>query len=289
MLLIVGFLVVLGSVIGGFMMGGGNPLVLLQASEFVTIGGISLGILLVSSPASTLVSIVTKARNAVSGGGCNKDDFMDLMKLLYELFMLGRRNGLIALEDHMLDPEHSTLFEKYPSFLSDPGRVEFLCNGLKPLIAGRVKPEQLEGLLRAEVEAKEEEADRPINILLLIGDSLPGVGIIAAVLGIIETMSALQEGPAQVGAHVASALTGTFLGILGAYGFINPLATRIKVNNSNELQYYVCILKGVAGFANGMAPIMAVDVARRCIDIRLQPGAEELEGILKALNSTHSK
>lgn len=285
MLLIVGFIIVIGATLGGFMIAGGQPLVLMHVSEFIVIGGIALGVVIVASPMSTLMAVIKKTMVAIKGSASKKEDYIDLLKLLYETFMLARRNGLIALEDHVLEPKNSTLFQKYPSFLQNHERVEFLCNGLRPLIDGRIKPEQLEGLMHSEVMAKEEEADAPVHILQLIGDSLPGIGIVAAVLGIINTMASISEGPAAVGEHVAAALTGTFLGILGAYGFINPLTIRIKGNNTSELQYFTSILKGLAGFANGMAPIMAVEVARRGLDPNIQPGAEALEAMLKSLNS----
>jgi len=153
------------------------------------------------------------------------------------------------------------------------------------LIDGRIKPEQVDGLYHAEIDAKEEEAEAPVHVLQLIGDSLPGVGIVAVVLGIINTMAAISDGPEVVGERVAAALTGTFLGILGAYGFINPLTNRIKINNTVQLQYYSSIRKGVAGFANGVAPIMAVEFARRALDRHFQPDADELEKMLKAMNS----
>jgi chemotaxis protein MotA len=289
MLLIVGFIIVLAATLGGFMIAGGQPMVLMHVSEFVVIGGISAGILVIASPISVIQSVVKKTIGAMKGGGGNKGEYLDLMKLLYEIFMLARRNGLIALEDHVLEPQKSTLFQKYPSFLRDKHRVEFLCNGLKPLIDGRIKPEQLEGLLQSEVDMKDEEAGAPVHILQLIGDSLPGVGIVAAVLGIINTMAAIAEGPEKVGERVAAALTGTFLGILGAYGFINPLTNRIKHNNVAELQYFSSIVKGLAGFANGMAPIMAVEVARRCLDTHVQPNADTLEQTLKALGTGKEK
>ena len=285
MLLIVGFIIVIGATLGGFMIAGGNPLVLLHVSEFVTIGGIALGILVVSSPAKTLVSLWKKVIAAVKGSASRKSDYTDMLKMLYEVFVLARRSGLIALEDHVMEPKKSALFQKYPSFLKDHERTEFLCNGLKPLIDGRIKPDQVGPLLEQEVDAKGEEADGPIHVLQLIGDSLPGVGIIAAVLGIINTMAAIAEGPEAVGEKVAAALTGTFLGILGAYGFINPLTSRIKHNNTIELQYFTGIFKGVAGFAAGMAPIMAVDVARRALDPAVQPGGDELDEMVKALNA----
>jgi chemotaxis protein MotA len=289
MLLIIGFVIVMGATLGGFMLAGGQPLVLMHVSEFVVIGGIAIGVLVISSPMTTIMAIVHKTMTAIKGGSSNKTDFIDLLKLLYETFVVARRNGLIALEDHVLEPAKSPLFQKYPSFLQDKERVGFLCNALRPLIDGRIKPEQLEGLMRSELVAKEEEADAPVHILQLIGDSLPGIGIIAAVLGIINTMAAISEGPAAVGEHVAAALTGTFLGILGAYGFINPLTIRIKGNNAADLQYFSSIMKGLAGFANGMAPVMAVEVARRCLDPSVQPEADELEKMLKALNTGAAK
>jgi chemotaxis protein MotA len=169
--------------------------------------------------------------------------------------------------------------------LNDASRVDFLCNGLKPLIDGRIKPEQIHGLLEAELDAKHEEAEAPVQVLQLIGDSLPGVGIIAAVLGIINTMAAIADGPAKVGERVAAALTGTFLGILGAYGFVNPLTNRIKMNDGARMQYFSSISKGVSGFANGMAPIMAVEIARRCLQSSFQPTADDLEAMLKSLNT----
>jgi chemotaxis protein MotA len=279
----------MGATLGGFMMAGGQPLVLMHMSEFVVIGGVSVGVVVISSPMETIKAIGHKTVAALKGGGGKKSDYVDLLKVMYETFVLARRNGLIALEDHVMEPSNSPMFKKYPSFLHDKERVNFFCNGLRPLIDGRIKPEQLEGLMQSELNAKEEEGDAPVHILQLIGDSLPGIGIIAAVLGIINTMSAIAEGPAAVGEHVASALTGTFLGILGAYGFVNPLTIRIKCNNAADIQYYSSIVKGLSCFANGMAPVMAVEVARRCLDPAIQPEAEELEKMLKALTAGGGK
>jgi chemotaxis protein MotA len=285
MLLILGFIIVVVATLGGFMLGGGEPLVLLHVSEFIVIGGIALGILVVASPTQVVMGLLGKIRAAIQGTAVKREDYLDLLKLLYEIFVLARRSGLIALEDHVLEPQKSSLFQKYPSFLAQPGRVEFLCNGLKPLIDGRIKPEQIEGMLHAEVQTMEDESEGPVHVLQLIGDSLPGVGIVAAVLGIINTMAAIADGPEKVGERVAAALTGTFLGVLGAYGFVNPLTNRIKFNNGIELQYFTSIVKGVSSFANGMAPIMAVEIARRCLDSSVQPNADELEAMLKKMNT----
>jgi chemotaxis protein MotA len=283
MLLIIGFIVVIVGTLGGFMIAGGKPILLLHVSEFVTIGGITAGIVLISTPGKVLSALVGKVIVALKGSSSKKSDYLDLLKLLYEVFVLARRNGLISLEDHVLEPQKSSIFQRYPSFLGSHERLEFLCNGLKPLIDGRIKPEQLGGLFHQALDTLEEEASGPIKVLQLVGDSLPGVGIIAAVLGIINTMSAIADGPEAVGEKVAAALTGTFLGILGAYGFVNPVTSRIAHNNSLELQYFNAIAKGLGGFVNGMAPMMAVEVARRSVDPSVQPGADELEIILKGI------
>lgn len=284
MLLIVGFIIVFGATMGGFIIAGGHPAVLLHVSEFVVIGGVALGILVISSPFSTLKLTISKVIGAMKSG-ISKAENIDLLKLLYELFTVGRKGGVIALEEHLSNPKGSAIFSKYPTFVNNHHRVDFLCNSLRPIVDGRVKPEQLEEVLANDIDAKEEEADGPVHVLQLIGDSLPGVGIVAAVLGIINTMAAIAEGPEAVGEKVAAALTGTFLGILAAYGFVNPLTSRIKANNELELQYYKSIKKGVIAFAGGLAPIMAVEISRRCLDHTMQPAADELEETLKNLNS----
>jgi chemotaxis protein MotA len=285
MLVLLGALIVFGSTLGGFMLAGGKPLVLLHLSEFVVILGVAFGLLIIASPTRMLKEIGVKTIAAIMDKVTGKAEYFDLLKLLYELFMVGRRNGLIALEEHVMDPEHSSIFSKYPSVTQHHERLEFLCNGLKPVIDGKIKPDQLESLLDAELAAKVEEHDHPVHLLQLIGDSLPGIGIVAAVLGIINTMAAIAEGPAAVGEHVAAALTGTLLGIFVAYGFVNPLANRIRFNNSADAQYLRCIKQAVSGFAKGLAPFTAVEVARRSLDSSMQPGSEEVETAVKALGA----
>lgn len=265
------------------MIAGGNPLVLLHVSEFVVILGVAAGVLVIASPGHVLKEIIHKLKDALGGKSAGEKDFVDLLKLLYEIFMVGRRNGLIALEEHIMDPKKSAIFAKYPSILNHHERLEFICNGLKPVIDGKIKPDQLESLMEAELKSKAAEAEHPVHILQLVGDSLPGIGIVAAVLGIINTMSAIAEGPEKVGERVAAALTGTLLGIFVAYGFVNPLANRVKFNNSGDEQFLKCIMQAVAGFAKGLAPMTAVEVARRGLDSNVQPGASELEATLKAM------
>jgi chemotaxis protein MotA len=281
MILILGYIIVLGSTLGGFMMAGGKIGLLFPISEYVIIIGISIGLMVIASPVSLLKNIVKKIKIAFRNQAVPTSDYTDLLKLLYELFSKARRGGLIAIEDDVMSPKESPILSKYPSFINDHERLEFLTNSLKPVIDGRLKPEQLGGLLHADFEAKEEDAVQPIHILNLVGDSLPGIGIVAAVMGIINTMAAIAMGPEKVGQKVAAALVGTFLGVLGAYGFINPLAARIKLNNVYELQYYAVIMKGVLGFTGGMSPIMAIEAARRAIDPAFQPTAEAVEEMVK--------
>lgn len=281
MLLVIGYLVVIGSMLGGFYMAGGSIGLLMHASEFVVIGGIALGVLIVASPPSTLKAMGHAILNCFTHSGIKKEEYMELLKLLYEIFLVGRRNGLIALDEHISDPKASSIFSKYPTFVNNPERLNFLCNGLRPVVDGKIKPDQLEDLLYSEIETRELEAQGPTSVLTLVADSLPGIGIIAAVLGIINTMTAIAEGPATVGEKVAAALTGTFLGVLGAYGFVSPLNKRIHFNEQVHFLYFYIIAKAVAGFAKGLAPIMAIEVVRRMLPKEAQINADELETMLK--------
>lgn len=283
MLIIVGGLIVVASTLGGFMLAGGKPILLLHASEFVVILGITCGMIVIATPSHVLKEVIHKTIGALKGKNINKKEFNDLLKLLYEIFMVGRRNGLIALEEHVMDPHKSAIFQRYPVVLAHPERLEFLVNGLKPVIDGKIKPDQLADLMEAELDAKAIEAEHPLHVLQLMADSLPAIGIIAAVLGIINTMSAIAEGPEAVGEKVAAALTGTLLGIFIAYGFVSPLGARLKSINAADEQFLRCIMEAVAGFAKGLAPLTAVEVARRSLDSHVQPGSAELEVALKAL------
>lgn len=283
MFIIIGILIVFGATIGGFMMAGGNPLVLLHVSEFVVILGIAFGVLVISTPVHVIKEMVGKLKTALTGKTDSKENYIDLMKMLYEIFMIGRRSGLIALEEHVMNPGSSAIFNKYPAFTANHERMEFLINGLKPVIDGKIKPDQLESLLMDELNAKAEEATHPVHAYQMIGDSLPAIGIVAAVLGIINTMSSIADGPEAVGEKVAAALTGTMLGIFVSYGMVNPVANRITAIEAGNTAYLKCIVTAVAGFARGLAPITAIEIARRTVSHNCQPGGEELETILKSL------
>ena len=276
MLLTVGIIIVFVACIGGFTVAGGNPVTLIHAGEIMIICGIGLGILVVSSPKAVLMNLKDDILKAFKGGIADPNKFIDLLVLLYELFMLGRRKGTPALDEHVSDPQNSTIFTKYPSFLKDKALVEFLCNSLRPIVDGRCKPGEIGGILNAELSSREAEATRTIKAIDMISDALPGGGIVAAVLGIINTMSNLED-PESVGYKVAAALSGTFLGIFLAYGIGVPLSRLVSLNQTQEFLYFRIVERSVSGFATGLSPIMAVEIGRRSLDKQIQPTADELE------------
>ena len=285
MIVFIGAFVVLGSVLGGFIMAGGNVGALIHVSEFIVIGGAALGALIIMSPKKVLIDMVKLALIAIKGAPYTRAAYMDLLKVLYELFLLGRRNGMIALEEHVMTPDSSSIFQKYPRFLKNHHAVEFLCSGLRPIIDGKIKPDQLKMLLDVEMESMENEHHAPISVLSKAADAMPGFGIVAAVLGIVITMAAISGPIEEIGHKVAAALVGTFLGIFLSYGFMNPLAVNMEFVAGAEMAYTRCIASSVISFANGMAPIMAVEVARRGLTSDVRPTADELEATLKALTS----
>ncbi len=285
MILIIGYIIVLGATLVGFIGAGGKIGLLFPWPEYLIIAGVSIGLMVIAAPVALLKHTVHKIQLALKTQVVPNSDYSDVLKLLYELFTKARRGGLIAIEDDIMAPKDSPIMSKYPSFLNDKERVEFLTNSLKPIIDGRLKPEQLASMLEADLEAKADDFGHPVHLLQLVGDSLPGIGIVAAVMGIINTMAAIDAGAAAVGKKVAAALVGTFLGVLGAYGFINPLGARIKLNNAYELQYFAVIMKAVIGFTGGMAPMMAVEVGRRMVDPAFQPTSDEIEEMCKGLGT----
>jgi chemotaxis protein MotA len=283
MIIIVGAIIVLGSVIGGFIMAGGHPGALIQISEFVVICGSAGGALVIMSPKKVLLDMIHQIIGALKGAPHNKAAYEELFKALYELFMLARRNGMIALEEHVTAPGSSSIFAKYPAFSGNKHSIDLLCGALRPIIDGKVKPDQLKMLLDIQIESMEAEHHKPVSVLTKAADAMPGFGIVAAVLGIVVTMGSIAGPIEEIGHHVAAALVGTFLGILISYGFLNPLAVNMEFLGEAELAYSRCIASSVVGFANGMAPIMAVEMARRGLESDLRPTSDELEALLKGV------
>src|SRR5580692_3282976 len=289
MIVIIGAIIVLGSVLGGFVMAGGHPLALMHLSEFVIIGGAAFGAMVLMSPKKVLIDLFKQLLGTLKGTPYTKQAYDELFKALYELFMLGRRSGMVALEEHVMNPDTSSIFSKYPSFQHNHHAVQFLCNGLRPIIDGKIKPDQLKLLLEIELNAMDEEHEKPVGVLTKAADAMPGFGIVAAVLGIVITMASIAGPIEQIGERVAAALVGTFLGIFISYGFMNPLAVNMEFINMAGMTYIRCIASSVIGFANGMSPIMAVEVARRGLSSEVKPSSDDLETMLKAASQAPAK
>ncbi len=283
MIIIIGSVIVVLSVIGGFMMGGGHVGALWHPNELIIIGGGALGALIIMSPRKVLMDMVKGLLLCLKGAPHSRASYDELLKVLYELFLIGRRNGMIALEEHVLDPMNSAILKRYPLFSGNSHAVEFLCGSLRPIIDGKIKPDQLRVLLDVEIDRMETEQHAPVSVLTKTSDAMPGFGIVAAVLGIIVTMASISGAVETVGEHVAAALVGTFLGILLAYGFLGPLATNLEFIGEAELDFTKCIAACVTGFAGGMAPVTAVELGRRGLPSDLRPSADEMEAMFKAL------
>jgi chemotaxis protein MotA len=285
MIILIGLVTVIFCVFGGFVFGGGHLLVLVHPNELLIIGGGGLGALLIMSPSKVLKDIAGGLMVCLKGAPHNRAAYEDLLQVLYELFLLGRRNGMIALEEHVLEPQNSSIFKKHPVFSGNKHAVQFLCGALRPIIDGKIKPDQLRLLLDAELGRMEIEHEAPVNVLTRTADAMPGFGIVAAVLGIIITMASISGPVEMIGVEVAAALVGTFLGILLAYGFISPLAMNLEYITTAQLDYTRCIAACVTGFAGGMAPVTAVELGRRGLSSELRPTADEMEQMFKSLKA----
>lgn len=285
MIIIFGTIIVFLCVFGGFAMGGGSLPALMHFNELLIIAGGALGALIIMSPRKVLMDLIKGMIDCLKGTPYRREAYDELLKVLYELFMLGRRSGMIALEEHILDPKTSSIFKRYPLFSSNEKAVEFLCSSLRPIIDGKIKPDQLRLLLDAELETLETENHAPVNVLTKAADAMPGFGIVAAVLGIVITMASISGPIETIGEKVAAALVGTFLGIFLSYGFMNPLAMNLEFINAARLDYTRCIASCIIGFANGMAPITAVELGRRGLGSDLRPSSDEMEHMLKPLKA----
>ena len=281
MIVIAGALVVFFSVIGGFWLAGGNALNLLHISEFVIICGAGGGALVVMSPRQVLIDLAKKAGATLKGAPHSRESYNELFKALYELFMLGRRGGMVALEEHVMNPETSQIFAKYPTFQKEKKAMEFLCNGLRPIIDGKIKPDHLKMLLEIELDAIEEEHERPVSVLTKAADAMPGFGIVAAVLGIVLTMSAISGPIEQIGEKVGAALVGTFLGVLMCYGVVGPLAANMGKAAAEHNEYLHVLRLLLLAFLKGSAPMIAIEMGRRAIPAHARPGFDEMEKTCK--------
>lgn len=285
MFTIVGIVVVMGSVLGGFTLAGGQLPSLFHISEIIVIVGTAAGTVIISTPLGVMKNMAAKLLRLLAPSPFNRTLYLDALKLMYELFQIARRDGLVAIEAHIEEPEKSSVFGKYPTILKQHHAVVFLCDSLRLVLVGSVPPHDLEQLMDGEIDAHHEEENAPVSAVQKVSDALPGIGIVAAVLGIVVTMGAIAGPIEQVGEHVAAALTGTFLGVLLAYGFASPLSTSMEHLNANEGRFYVFLKASVVAFAKGFPPIVAVEFARRAIASDDRPSFAEMETACKSLKS----
>ena len=272
-----GILLVLGAVLGGYLMEGGEVGVLIQPAEIVIIMGAALGSVLISTPLKVVIQILQSLIKVLTGATVSKAQYFELLSVLYELFQMARKDGQLALEPHIEDPEKSSLFAKYPGFIKNHHAVHFLADTVRVILAGGVAPHDLEALMDTDIETHHEESVMPSAVLSKVGDAMPGLGIVAAVLGIVITMGAINGPPEEIGHKVGVALVGTFLGILVSYGFFQPLATGIENLSNNEARYILVLKAGLLAFASDAPPIVAVEFARRAIFSDVRPSFKEME------------
>jgi chemotaxis protein MotA len=277
MFVIIGIIVVFGSIGLGYALHDGEFGILFQYTEFIIIGGAAIGTILIANPLSIIKTIISRVIGTFKGSKFTKDTYLELLKLLYELFQLAKREGLIALEPHIENPDASAIFARYPEFQNNHHAVDFLCDTLKVLLNGGIPAHDLEELMELDLETLHHaEAQAPLA-LSTVGDALPGLGIVAAVLGVVITMGKIDQPPAVIGHSVAAALVGTFLGILLSYGLVAPLAKNIQHSIVTESDYMNSIKASLLSFAKGAPAVVAVEYGRRAIDPVFRPSFKETE------------
>ena len=273
---------VLGAVMGGYLMEHGKIGVLIQPAELLIIGGAGLGTLLIANPLSIVKGIMAGLLSVLKGGKYNQAFYLETLKMLNDLFKQARKQGMVKLEEDIEDPEKSQVFSKYPAFLANHHAVYFVCDTLRMAISGGVPAFDLDQMMEMDMEVHHHEASQPVSALTTVADSLPGLGIVAAVLGVVITMGALGGPPEEIGNKVAAALVGTFLGILVCYGFLGPLASNLEKLNAAEVDYLRCLRQGVIAFVKGSAPVLAVEFARRSIPGEVRPSFKDFEAACRA-------
>jgi chemotaxis protein MotA len=278
---IIGIVVVFGAVLGGYLMEHGNIKVLMQPAELLIIGCAGLGTLLISNPLHVLKHIANGLPGVIKGSKFIKSWYLDSLKMMYEIFSRARRDGLMALESDTDDPEKSAIFSKYPAFLKDHHLLCFVCDTLRMVASNAVEAFELDQMVELDMDVHHRESTEPVSALSTMADALPGLGIVAAVLGVVITMGALGGPPEEIGHKVAAALVGTFLGILLCYGLVGPLASNMAKAADEEHAYLYVLRVAMASFVKGTAPIMAVEVARRAVPEHVRPSFQELESFCR--------
>nr|HEX4316657.1 flagellar motor stator protein MotA [Kofleriaceae bacterium] len=281
----VGIVLVFLAVAGGFAMAGGHFPVLIQPSEFIVILGAAVGVLVTSSPGLMKKRVMNAIKTAMKDTIPKTADYLDLLKCQYELFMLSRRQGVLAIEQHVNDPGKSDIFKRYPSLGKQHHAITFLAEALQQIVNG-ISPDDLDSLLDAEMDTLKTEGHLATGLVTKVGDALPGIGIVAAVLGIIVTMGHMDAPPAEIGHHVAAALVGTFLGILMCYGVLGPLAQNAETQEMHQLRFLAVIKAAVIASARGVAPPTAVEFGRKMIFSDERPSFADVDKALQSIKGS---
>jgi len=281
MFAIIGIVVVFGAVVAGYLMEHGNLKVLIQPAELIIIAGAGLGTVLVANPLHILKQIIGGVVGVFKGSKINKQLYLETLKMMYDLLTKARKEGLMSLESDVEDPTKSPILSKYPKFIKDHHVRDFLCDTMRMAVTGS-DPFDLDQLMDLDMEVHHRDSTQPVTALSTMADSLPGLGIVAAVLGVVITMGALGGPPEEIGHKVAAALVGTFLGILLCYGLVGPLAANMAKASEEEHAYLGVLRVLMISFLKGTAPIMAVEYGRRAIPGHLRPSFQEVEKICRS-------
>ena len=281
MFAIIGLVVVFGAIIGGYLMEKGPLEVLVQPAELVIIGGSAMGTLLIANPLPLVMKIFKSLIGILSGNRFTKDYYLESLKMLNDIFSFARKAGMAKLEEDVENPDKSAVFSKYPKLIKDHHLLHFVCDTLRTAVSGVVPPHDLDAMLENDIDVHHHEALAVAKALSTVSDALPGLGIVAAVLGVVITMGALGGPPEEIGHKVAAALVGTFLGILLSYGVVSPIAANIEKTIEAEGQFYQMLRAGLMAFARGMAPMISVEFARRATPHEMRPSFKNLEAACK--------
>lgn len=289
MLIVIGYLVILGTVFGGFMLAGGHLGALYQPSEFIIIGGAGIGAFIVGNNGKAIKGTIKALPLLFRRSKYNKSMYMDLMGLLYRIMAKSRQQGMFSLERDIEKPTESEIFASYPRILADAVMLDFIVDYLRLIISGNMNTFEIEALMDEEIETHESEAEIPASSLALMGDSLPAFGIVAAVMGVVNALAAADRPAAELGELIAHAMVGTFLGILLAYGFVSPLAAVLRQKSAETTKMMQCVKVTLLSSLNGYAPPIAVEFGRKTLYSSERPSFIELEEHVRAVRSPNAQ
>jgi chemotaxis protein MotA len=281
MLALIGILAVFVAVLGGYLLEKGNPWVLLQPAELLIVVGAAAGIVLIANPPTLIRKMLSGTRDAFRPPAHGRKSLLLHLRMLYEVFGYIQRAGVVALENDVETPPKSPIFSRYPGFLRDHETRDFICDSLRMMVIGATTPSELDQLMDLDIDVQRRGRHEPVASLHTMADSLPGLGIVAAVLGVVITMEAIGNSPETVGQKVAAALVGTFLGILLCYGVVGPVASRLEIMGEAHAQFLQVMRVAICSFVRGASPILAVEYARRSIPVESRPSFLELEATIR--------